>query len=137
LDYRNLEKEKDMPRFQILTGPDRLGFANSLFAHIDASPQVGYSAPPHCRGGIKVPTYRGESFLTKNEEGSERELPLIIISVRRKHNGNDEVEFTAALWAACDKFRDLLFFNSIDPWVEFKGELDFTTKKGWIDQIIS
>jgi len=126
-----------MTKLQILAGPDRLAFVNSLFADIDSVPMPGWAPPPHSRGGVKPPSYDGEAFLTKDEEGKERQLTLVITSSKRKGRSGMVQEFTAVLWAVCDEFRDLIFGDPLGSWVEFRGELDFTTQKGWLERVES
>jgi hypothetical protein len=126
-----------MTKMQILAGPDRLAFVNSQFAEIDSVPLPGWMPPPHSRGGVQPPSYRGEAFLTKNEEGKERQLLLVITSSKRKGSSGMVQEFTAILWAVCDEFRDFLRRDTLGSWVEFRGELDFTTQNGWLERIAS
>lgn len=120
-------------RLEILAGPDRLAFATSLFERDDALPS-GMLTRPHFRGGNSSPSYLGEAFLVKEEDGREREYLLIIIASKRKDQDGMIQEFKALLWASCDQFRDLIFGDPTTPWVCFVGELDFQTSKGWIEQ---
>jgi hypothetical protein len=124
-----------MSKLKILAGPDRLAFVNSQFAEIDSVPVPGYLSRPQSRGGDVPPTYRGEVFLIKAENDNDRRLPLIITGMKRKGRSGLIQEFTAVLWAACDEFRDFLFGDPTACWVEFKGEFDFTTQNGWLEQV--
>ncbi|MFA6043268.1 MAG: hypothetical protein WCV85_04070 [Patescibacteria group bacterium] len=126
-----------MPRIQILAGPDRLAFMHSLFTEIDADPYPGYLPPPHSRGGVKSPTFRGETFLTENEKGEKRELLLIITDTKRVNRSGMAQEFTAFLWAACEDFRDMIAVEHMTCWIQFKGMLDFTTQSGWLERVES
>ncbi len=127
-----------MDRLQILTGPDRLAFAHSLFnTQIDSVPAPGWWLPPHSRGRAQPRSYLGESFLTKNSAGDKRQFLLIIMESKRKNEDGLVQEFKAVLWGACDEFRDLLFHNPLECWVEFRGEFDFKTQEGWLEQIKS
>lgn len=120
-----------MSRLKILGGPDRLSFANSLFADIDSVPVPGFASRPQSRGGNHPPTYLGELFLTEFA-GEERELKLIITSSKRKGGDGWIQEFTAILWADCDEFKDLL---PMQAWIYFRGEINFMTQKdGWLER---
>jgi hypothetical protein len=123
-----------MSKLKIIGGPDRFAFANSLFTEIDSVPIPGYMTPPHSRGGIQPPSYFGENFLTKDENGKERQFMIVITSSKRKGRRGLIQEFTAVLWAACDEFRDLIASDPLTAWIEFKGELDFNTGNGWLEQ---
>lgn len=126
-----------MSKLAILGGPDRLAFANSLFAEIDAVPMPGMMSRPNFRGGDIPPSYRGEAFLVADEDEREHELLLIITSTQRKGRDGKVQEFTAVLWADCDEFRSLNPGNPGNPWtwVEFRGELNFETGKGFLEQV--
>ena len=116
-------------KLQILKGPDRLAFVNGLF--IDFEPE----SDSRGRNNHEDALYRGEPFLTVNEKGEQRTLPLVIMGTRRKRPYPTIQKFHAALYAGCDEFRDLLMHNSMNGgWIDFEGELDFSTGKGFLEE---
>ena len=126
-----------MSKLLILVGPDRLAFANSLFVEIDSAPLPGWAPPPHHLGGVRPPSYRGEVFLTEDAEGKERKLFLVITKSQRKCYSGMVQEFTAILWAQCEEFQDFILRDPMGSWVEFNGELNFSTQKGWLERVKS
>lgn len=125
-------------RFRIVSWPDRWAFISSLFTFNDASPFPGLIAPPEWRGGIKAPTYTGETFLIHPMGGhQERALELIITSVTKKGRDGAVFTFEAIAWCMRDGYRDMLSpMNELDPWRYFKGELNFVDgRDSWLERV--
>jgi hypothetical protein len=133
----NSEKEYTMmPKLLIIAGPDRLAFVTSLLATIDAVPMPGYMIPPHGRGGIQEPTYKGEEFVTVDPSGKERSLLLIILETKREGRHGSNQSFVGLLWCVCKEYKDFLRAgDSLTAWIEFKGVMNFDTGEGWLEQV--